>query len=234
MKKTLSLLLALVMCLSLAACGGGNDTPAQDTTETPTTTEAPTEMTTEVPTEPVVKLALGETASTDLADFTLEASQFTYYVSNNSSNYYEPTEEPNPLYAASIGHCYVSLTFTITNKDRGGSISYAGSFAEWHPNWTVHYGDNDYTVKGFDLNNNDGGYGINLSFSTIMNRETGEIIKKHDSSNYLLSAGETVTLRTFGVIGVDPENLTDGYELTIGVLNSKGEHEYFTYTVPAR
>ena len=27
MKKTISLLLALIMCLSLCACGGGNDTP---------------------------------------------------------------------------------------------------------------------------------------------------------------------------------------------------------------
>lgn len=33
MKKALSILLVLVMCLSLCACGGGNDTPA---TETPT------------------------------------------------------------------------------------------------------------------------------------------------------------------------------------------------------
>ena len=36
MKKVLSILLALVLCLSLCACGGGNDTPA---------TEAPTEKT---------------------------------------------------------------------------------------------------------------------------------------------------------------------------------------------
>lgn len=35
MKKVISLLLALVLCLSLCACGGGN--------ETPNTTEAPTE-----------------------------------------------------------------------------------------------------------------------------------------------------------------------------------------------
>ena len=36
MKKAMSLLLTLVMCLSLCACGGGNDTP--ETTEIPTTT----------------------------------------------------------------------------------------------------------------------------------------------------------------------------------------------------
>ena len=35
MKKTIALLLALVLCLSLVACGGGN--------EIPNTTEAPTE-----------------------------------------------------------------------------------------------------------------------------------------------------------------------------------------------
>lgn len=35
MKKTISLLLALVMCLSLCACSGGNDAP--ETTEEPKT-----------------------------------------------------------------------------------------------------------------------------------------------------------------------------------------------------
>ena len=225
MKKAILFVLALAMLLSLCACGGEGTTttnPAETTTP-PTTTEPP-----------AVKLSLGETASTDLAEFTLESSQFTYYVSNVSSNYVEPTETPNTLFAASVGHCYVSLTFTITNKDRGGSISYAGSFPEWSPNWTVSYGDNDYPVKGFDLNNNAGYSTISLSYSAIMDKETGKLIKKHDSENYLLSAGETVTLRTFGIIDTEPEALTDGYELTVGVPNSKGEYEFFTYTVPAR
>ena len=39
MKKAISLLLALVLCLSLCACGGGNETP--NTTEAPTETTAP-------------------------------------------------------------------------------------------------------------------------------------------------------------------------------------------------
>ena len=225
MKRIMSLVLLLVLCLSLCACGGGNDTPE--------TTEAPTE-TTQAPTEPVIKLALGETASTDLAEFTLENSTFTYYVSNVSTNYVEPTDEPNDLFAASIGHCYVSVTFTITNKDRGGSISYAGSFAEWHPNWSVTYGGVDYPVKGYDLNNNAGTGSISLQFSAVVDKETGKVIEKHSSGNYLLSAGETVTLRAFGIIDADPENLTDGFEFTVGVPNSKGEYEYFTYIVPAQ
>lgn len=39
MKKAISLLLALVMCLSLCACGGGNDSP--ETNEPPVETSAP-------------------------------------------------------------------------------------------------------------------------------------------------------------------------------------------------
>ena len=39
MKKAISLLLALVMCLSLCACGGGNDTPVA--TEAPAQSIAP-------------------------------------------------------------------------------------------------------------------------------------------------------------------------------------------------
>lgn len=41
MKKAISLLLALVVCLSLCACGGGNDAPK--TTEAPNETTAPEE-----------------------------------------------------------------------------------------------------------------------------------------------------------------------------------------------
>lgn len=212
MKRTIALVLSLALCLSLCACGGGKEAQSEQTP----------------------KLAVGETASTDLAEFTLENGVFTYYVSNASTNYVEPTDEANNMFAASVGKCYVSVTFTISNKDRGGSLSYAGHFPEWAPNWTVSYGGKDYPVKGFDLNNNAGSSSMSLQYAAVMNKETGNVVEKHDSGNYLLSAGETVTLRTFGIIDVDPENLTDGFDFTAGVLNSKGEYEYFTYAVPAK
>ena len=54
MKKTISLPLALVLCLSLCACGGGNsDTP--DTPETTEATQAPTTETTQAPTSEVTQ-----------------------------------------------------------------------------------------------------------------------------------------------------------------------------------
>ena len=48
MKKLLTLALALVLCLSLAACGGSKETPAP--AEKPAETEAPAET----PAEPTV------------------------------------------------------------------------------------------------------------------------------------------------------------------------------------
>lgn len=252
MKRIFLMLIAAFMVLSLAACGGGNETLQESsapeslqqessTTESlaPESESAPQEDETPGQTEeeqsavePAVKLALGETASTDLAEFTLEKSSLTYYVSNESTNYVEPTDVPNELFAASLGHCYVSLTFTLANKDRGGAISFAGTFGEWDPDLTVSYGGEDYHVKGFDLNDNAGGYYLRLDWAAVIDRDSGKILNKHNSSNYLLIAGETVTLRTFGIIDVEPDALTDGFEIKVGVPTVGGGYEYFTYTVP--
>lgn len=223
MKKALSLTLALVLCLSLCACGGNTET--DDTKAAAQTT--PT-------TEPSVQLALGETASTDIVDFTLDKSQFTLHVSNVMTNYVEPMAEPNELFNASIGHCFVSLTFTITNKDRGGSLDFAGTFGDWNPRFTVSYGGNEYPVKGFDLNDKNGSYSFTLAYTAVLDRATGEMLYRNNTDNVLISAGETITYRSFGVIGVEPENLTDSYKLTVSVPNSKGELELFTYTIPAK
>lgn len=218
MKKIIALLTAFVMCLSLCACGGN----VSSKTTSPETTEE----------TPITKLNLGETAATDLVEFTLESSQFTYYVSGISTNFCEPVEGGS-VYAASLGHCYVSVTCTLTSKDRGGSISFPNNMG-WNPGWIVSYQGKEYKLKGYDLNNVDGSRSLSLSDSAIIDKETGKVIERYSLSKYLLRAGETVTIRTFGIIDVEPENLTDGYDFTVNVLNSKGEYESFTYTVPAR
>ncbi len=61
MKKIVSLVLALTLALSLAACGNSNTTPTTEAT-TPATTEATTPATTETPTEAETEAATeGET-----------------------------------------------------------------------------------------------------------------------------------------------------------------------------
>ena len=219
MKKALSLILALVLSLSLCACGGNSDTGTAEPTDPP---------------KPQIPTAqLKETVSTDIVDFTLEHSKLTYYVSNVSTNYVEATEEANDLFAAKIGTCYVSMTATITNNDRGGSLEFCGSFSDWSAaDWSVTYNGEEHEMYGFDLNM-DNYDSISLSYGAIVDPDTGKVIDKVGSGNKLISAGETVTLRFFGIIKLEPESLNDGFALNVTVPNSKGEYESFQYQVPA-
>lgn len=209
MKKILALALALVLCFSLVACTGnsGND---------------------------IVKVNLKETVSTDIVDFTLENSELAYYVSNVSTNYVEPTEKPNTMFAARTGTCYVSMTVTITNKDRGGNIDFGGIFGDWDPsNWKVTYNGESYEMFGFDLNQ-DNYKSINLAYSALVDKDTNKVISKVGTDNKLIDAGKTVTIRMFGIIHTEPAALTDGFDLEVSVPNSKGEYEKFVYAIPAK
>lgn len=207
-RRIVALLLSAAMCLTLCACG---ETEKEKLEEE--------------------KLDVGKTASTDLAEFTLENAQFAYYLNNTflDENYLLPTDEPNEVFAASLGHCLVSLTFTLTSKDRGNYIDFAGTFTDWDPNFIVTYGGESYPVNGFDLNDNDGNDYFSLGYSVIGSEQNA-----FGSMNYLLTAGETVTIRAFGVVAVDPGNLTDGFDISVDVPNSQGEYETFTYTIPPR
>ena len=208
MKRIIAFVLSLIMLLTLCACG---ETEKEKLEEE--------------------KLDVGKTASTDLAEFTLENAQFAYYLDNTfmSENYLVPTDDANEVFGASLGHCLVSLTFTLTSKNRANHIDFAGIFTDWDPNFTVTYSGESYPVNGFDLNDSDGCDYFSLAYSVI-----GSEYRMSDAMNYLLAAGETVTIRAFGVVAVDPENLSDGFDLSVDVLNLKGEHETFVYTIPAK
>lgn len=89
MKKTIALLLALVMCLSLCACGGGNDIP--ETTEAlAEATQAPT---TEPPVEETV-YKLGDVIETDLFKIIPSFTGYAYELANwPDENYMTPAGE---------------------------------------------------------------------------------------------------------------------------------------------
>lgn len=79
MKKTLSLLLALLMCLSLCACGDGNDTPV--TNAPADATQAPEPEATEPPAEEIVH-KLGDVIETDLFKITPSFTGYAYELAN--------------------------------------------------------------------------------------------------------------------------------------------------------
>lgn len=225
MKKAISLLLALVLCLSLCACGGGNDTP--ETTAPSTTTESPTSE--PAPTEPAVpRLNLGETASTNLIDFTLLNADLTIYASATSNSTYLSPVDDKTMYGASIGKILMIPAFTMTNKDRAGSMSVCGG--DWYFNWKIGYEGTEYPVFGFDLNFDNSA--VKMTPGCIIDPLTEYNTEKHDSSNYLLYAGETVSMRIVTVANFEPANLTDGFELRISLPNASGELEDFIYEIP--
>ena len=212
MKKLFALLIVVVLCLSLTACGK-KDSDAK--------------------TPEVVKTPLKEMVSTDTAELTLEDCQFTYYVSNNSATYVEPTDTPNTMFAAKKGTCFVSMTVTVTNTDRGGSVSFGVSFGSWNPaEWNVKYNGETYDMYGFDLNS-DKYQSINLSYSALVYKDSGKVIKKNGSNNKLISAGETYTIRMFGIVPMEPSALTDGFDLEVKLPSSEGD-KTFTYEIPAK
>lgn len=81
MKKIISLLLALVLCLSLCACGG--DTTAE-TPETEATQPATTEVT-EPPTEAINVVALGEKVSGENLEITIKSFEFAEYLGKDNT-----------------------------------------------------------------------------------------------------------------------------------------------------
>ncbi len=215
MKKIIIFLLASIMCLSLAAC-------ASKTVETDTETESSKSAT------PVAQLK--ETVSTDIVDFTLEHSKLTYYVSNNLQNLFEPTDESQSPFVAKMGTCFVSMTVTISNKDRA-ALDFCEPFNNWKAGtWSVTYKGEKYDAipfnATFDFDDN-----VDLQYSAIIDKETGKV-SQNKYMNVHIDAGETITLRFFVTIKVDPESLNDGFELNVNVPNSKGELEDFKYIVP--
>lgn len=115
MKKMIALLMALLVCLSLCACGGGNS--VSETTE-------PTEAT-----EPsIVKFAVGETASTEVIEFTLNSVEFADHLSlTPGDEYLTPiSADASGGLIPNDGKIFVCFSFTVKNigKVKLGTTAY--------------------------------------------------------------------------------------------------------------
>ncbi len=92
MKKAIALFLTLIMCLTLCACGEGNNSTIQDGTEPPPATEAPTEAPTETeaPVEETL-YKLGDVIETDLFKITPSFTGYAHELANwPDENYMTP------------------------------------------------------------------------------------------------------------------------------------------------
>jgi len=224
MKRAIALLLALMLSLSLCACGGGDSTP--ETTEaSAVTTQAPTTEVTEPPTEPAVTLGLGETASTDIVEFTLDAAQLAIALSSVYDNTYcapkdyNAEEDAKNPFVCAKGHTYATFTYTIRNLDR---TSFKGKL----PLVSAEY-------KGTTSNKQvDGAEYIKESeqWRTTGNNPVTPVY----SWNFVLDVGEEKTFRSFIDVPAEADSLTDEFLLLVELPNSDGTTSVFTYSITGK
>lgn len=209
MKRPLALFLALLMALSLCACGGDNAAePTEDAV---------------APTENAAGQPLGTTQSTDILEFTLNRADLCVALNNEwgssmggGEDYFLPKEyvasedKDNPCVAAT-GHTLVSFTYTIHSLDRADQ--------NLEPTITIGYAGETYTfAPPFDSPK----YGWAHTL--------GEDPRSSEAMNMILDPDETLTRRGYVDIPVAAES-TDELDFTIALPNSAGENVDLVYHV---
>jgi len=219
MKRVITILLAAALMLSMAACGGdsGNtDTPGGGApSSTPTQKESTATL--DVPEEPEIQeLALGEMATTENVEFTLDNAQLTLAICNDwgADNYFEAVEVDSAAsYKAPIGHTYIAITFTINNLDRVG-FTYDGFYeADF---MSVEYNGETYITETR--------YGMQCSNGGAWE----QMIK--GKTTYWLDVGEIKTIVCYLDIPVEVENFTDTFKFKV-LLPKLAETAQFTYVI---
>lgn len=143
MKKALSLLLALVLCLSLCACGGSNDEPE--------TTEAQTEIAEDSSLRETTPKGyeiyyVGEEVSSDYFPFTVKEATFSeQVVSLKSNEFLTPTTDTgSDTYGADKDYQWLYYEVEYTYKGKS-TLSQVDALCK--P--TVYYGEYEFNSEYF-------------------------------------------------------------------------------------
>jgi len=100
--------------------------------------------------------------------------EFCYYMEDTlDETYLTPTDEANDYYAASVGYCYVAMTFTISNIDRGGSLDVCAG--GWDILFTASYNGEEYPLRSFVLWDNGGNPYVFQLDTAVITDKTGKV-----------------------------------------------------------
>ena len=121
------------------------------------------------------------------------------------------------------GHTLVCLDFTIKNTDRG-TLDTSNSIVTF----SVNQNGQSATVRGYDLNNEDGSYDLSLFYSPIS--KNGRDFYKNETSNELISAGKTLRIKVVGIISFDAD-LESPFDLVVSLKNSSNDKDKYIYTI---
>lgn len=211
MKRRTCLILALIMCLGLFACGNKKEKAKEPELEAH---------------------KLGEMVETDILQFTLLNAQFAIKLNSTSSgtyeqiqsgdtalsrNYflpeeYDPATDTGVGYIAAKGHTYVTFEYLVTNLDRI-SLSF-GSLDDFI--------SVKYNGKTYDANID---YGCQSANSYAW--------KRLNAGYMTLEANESLYFRACVDIPVDAADLSDNFDLTFALPTSQDHTTKFRYAVTA-
>ena len=209
MKRTIALLLSLLLALSLCACGGE-------------TTAAPDAGDNGAAEDIGKALALGQTGGTDIVSVTLDWAELAIALENTwgddyytAKTYHAQEDAKNPFVAAK-GHTLVAFMYTISNLDRA-SVDLDGSF---NPKLiTV-----GYQGKSYENETHYGAAGTKDEFG-VMQWES------YSSTNILLSAGETETYKGYMDIDTEAADLSDAFTLSFDLPTAQGGTETVEFSI---
>lgn len=212
MKKAISVILAFVLCLSAWGCSKKNAKP--NNPQENSGVNIPSDGKT------------GDTASTELLSFTLDRADLTlacrYFTpaefnSRDFENYLTPIEydEVTPV-VAKDGETLIAFTFTLKNLD-DEKQNYRGG------DWYVTYQGKNYPLTQQSQKN------ITLSQSAIR-QENGKW-DYNGPENAFLDPGKAYSFRTYGILPLDMDSLTEDFQLHIPLPTTGDEPVEMVYTI---
>ena len=172
---------------------------------------------------------IGDTVSTDIMDVTVKKATLCYSAESaltsasdgttvNINEACEPCE--GGYYTSSKGRCLLCIDFEIVNTDRGTADTYDDIIC-----FHVNQNGKSSLVNGYDLNNNDGFYGLDLDGMPIS--INGREFETNRTCSILIDAGQKVEIKYVGVVGFEPDDLSAPFEIVVEMMNSTGEKEFF-------
>lgn len=216
MKKLIPIILSLAMLFSLCSCGGGTSNHQEETAE---------------------RYEIGDTVSTDIFEFTLDAAALTIALNcSYDDNYFTPkgysaqSDSGNP-FVAPVGHTYAAFTYTVKCLDRSDNEFHDGISGAV----SIEYDGKTYKGKYHD-DTKDGAYYLYEDKNYIdvdQSLKTDKAKEWHSgaSNNMLLFAGVTESRRAIIDLPIDIEDLDSPFILNVSVPCSDGSKTVFSYSI---
>lgn len=177
--------------------------------------------------------SVGDSVATDILEVTVKKAALGYYAvgaststsTGNTTNVNEACEPAESgFFESSKGRCLLCIDFVIKNTDRANVNT-----GDYIISFTVNQNGKSGIVRGYDLNNKDGQYGLNLYHMPIST--DGGDFKTNDTGNAIIDAGQSMEIKYVGVVGFEPDDLTAPFEVVVDIINSNGESEQFIYAI---